>query len=375
MSKYLPQHLPALDGLRGVAILMVVLTHAAGGWQAARSLTQNTVAWPATFNVPGWLFVIAGYSVHGVTLFFVISAFTLTLSMANRHDLARYALRRLARVGPGYWLAGICYTLAAGLAPRLFAPNGVTLSDLAVAATFGSAWQGGASLAVVPGGWSVSCEVGFYVVLPLVLWLIRGSIWRGALLTLTSFVIVQLAFCYASAYDGWHYVPQYVYPGVQAPVFLCGITAALIMQRFRLPALPNLAVGLLAFAVLVVPFGPVDPRHLLPHLVFAATVAVVVALSAQHPPRLLANAALRHVGRVSYSMYLIHFALLTPSLTVAEWLTDNDDWRTLALHSTVTATCSFALACLTFRWIEQPSIGWAGRLMQRFAPAAVVIAD
>ena len=74
MSKLLPQHLPALDGLRGVAILMVVLTHAGGGWQAAQSLTENTLTWPATFDVPGWLSAIAGYGVHGVTLFFVVSA-------------------------------------------------------------------------------------------------------------------------------------------------------------------------------------------------------------------------------------------------------------------------------------------------------------
>lgn len=371
MSKLLPQHLPALDGLRGVAILMVVLTHAGGGWQAAQSLTENTLTWPATFDVPGWLAAIAGYGVHGVTLFFVVSAFTLTLSMASRRDLARYAVRRVARVGPGYWLAGICYTLAAGLAPRLWAPDGIILSDLALAAAFGSAWQGGASMAVVPGGWSVSCEVGFYIALPLVLWLIQGSIWRVVLLTLASFVMVQLASRYAGAHGGWHYVPQYIHPGVQAPVFLCGITAALIVQRVRLPAVPGLAVGLLAFAALVLPFSPVREWHLLPHLAFAATVAAVVALSAQHPPRLLASAAMRRVGEVSYSMYLIHFALLAPSLAAAEWLTGADDWRTLALHVALTAACSFASGCVTYRWIEQPSIRWAGRQIQRPAPAAV----
>lgn len=176
MNNALPKHMPALDGLRGVAILMVVLTHCTDGWHEAHSLSQGTLMWPKTFHLPIWLSAIAGHAFHGVTLFFVVSAFTLTVQAGRRADgWLAYATRRVARVGPGYWLPGIGYTLAAGLAPRLLAPEGIAASDLAVAALFGSALQGGTATAVVPGGWSVSCEVIFYTALPLVLWVILAS--------------------------------------------------------------------------------------------------------------------------------------------------------------------------------------------------------
>ena len=109
----LPRHLPALDGLRGIAILLVILTHASGGWLAAASIELDTFSWPATFSLPGWLSRVSGQAIHGVTLFFVVSAFTLTLSLAKGGDLRAYAIRRIARVGPGYWLAGIVYPLIA----------------------------------------------------------------------------------------------------------------------------------------------------------------------------------------------------------------------------------------------------------------------
>ncbi len=365
------EKLPALDGLRGVAILMVVFTHCGSGWQAADSITQDTLAWPATFHLPNWLNAVAVWGVHGVALFFVVSAFTLTLSLSsNRGGLLAYALRLVARVGPGYWLAGIAYTLAAGLAPRLWAPDGVAPHDLAVAALFGSAWQGNAALAVVPGGWSVSCEVTFYVALPILLWLIAGRLWRATLLTAAAAVGVQIVARHLMWHNGWHWVPQYINPGSQAPVFLVGILAAMVAQRFHLPRVPGLALVLLAAAIIGVPLIPVPHAlwFLLPHLPFAALVAACVALSAQHPPRLLAHPAMRLIGEVSYSIYLIHFAVLAPSLIVAQRLLPDNNWLTLALYVVLTAGCSLGLACVTYRWVEQPCIEWARRVLRTRRP-------
>ncbi len=363
----MPSKMPALDGLRGVAILMVVLIHAFGGWQVAQSITQDTLAWQATFQLPHWLEAVAGQAYHGVTLFFVVSAFTLTLSLSKGRSLGAYAVRRIARVGPGYWLAGIGYILAAGLAPRPSAPDGVTVPDLAVAAVFGSAWQGGGAIDVVPGGWSVSCEVAFYAALPVTLWLIGGRLWRAVLLALAAALAVQLLARHAMTHGGWHYVPQYVHPTIQAPVFLAGIAAAMLAQQVRLPRVPGLPVGLLAVGIVALPLMPI-PRALwglLLHLPFAVLAAACVALSAQHPPRLLAHPAMRRIGEVSYSRYLIHFALLAPCLTAAEWLAPGNGWPTLALHFGVTAACSFALACATYRLVEQPCIKGAARLLRR----------
>lgn len=357
------QKLPALDGLRGVAILMVVLTHAAHGWGVWSQ-------WPETFHLPAWLATVASGGFHGVALFFVLSAFLLTIQATRHTDgWLAFAVRRVARIGPAYWLAGAAYTLTATLAPSLWVQDNPGLADIAVAAVFGSAWQGGASMSVVPGGWSVSCEAAFYVALPLALWLIAGRLWRAMLLAAAS-ALVAVALTRQAMLHGGETFADSIQPGIQFPCFAAGIAAAVLAQRFRLPHIPGLALALLAAAVMGVPFVPIPavlwsvPRHLL----FAPLVAGCVALAAQHPPRLLKSAPMRRLGEVSYSLYLIHFALLAPSLTVAEWLLPSDGWPTMALHFALLVSCGFGLSCVTYDWIERPGIQWAARLLRRRSP-------
>jgi peptidoglycan/LPS O-acetylase OafA/YrhL len=355
-----------LDGLRGVAILLVIPTHVGGGWPAALAMFENTDGLAATFRLPLWLSGVSDSAGHGVQLFFAISAFTLTVRAKRDRDsgLRSYAFRRLARVGPGYWLAGVGYTLLAGLAPREWAPHGVGAADLAIAAGFGSAWQGGASLAVVPGGWSVACEVSFYVALPFLVRIIDWRISRALLLLGASVLVAWLRHVQAAEPRGF---AVYVNPLVQAPVFLCGVTAAVIAMRSRLPRVPGAAMVLLGTGIFGIPFSPIGTR---PHLQFALLAAIVVALAAVNPPRVLASRLMCKVGEVSYSMYLVHFAVLAPSLSLAEWLVPADDWLTMVVHLVVTSTASFALSCLTFATIERPAIRWAAERTRR-SPVSV----
>ena len=361
-------HMPALDGLRGVAILLVILTHAGDGWRRALMIVRDA-DWMAPLQLGHWLHLICERAAFGVDLFFVISAFTLTAGWKPQQTLVAYALKRVARIGPGYWLAGLAYTAGAGLGPRLLAPNGLSATDVGIAALFGSAWQGGAALAVVPGGWSVSCEAAFYVALPMLLWLIGGKFWRALALAALATLVAQVMARYALAHGGWGYQDSFYPPG-QAPVFLFGITAALLVQHVLPPRLPGAVAALLIMAVCILPIVPIRDWHIMPHLMFAAVVTPAVALAAVHPPTWLAYPAMRHIGKVSYSMYLVHFAVLAPSLVAAEWLAPSDDWRTLAIHFGLTAGCSFALACATYRWIEQPCIQWMSQRL-RGAPALV----
>ena len=359
----LPAWLPALDGLRGVAVLLVVLTHVGDGWRRALMIYQDA-DWMPPLQPGHWLQMVCERSAFGVMLFFVISAFTLTVRSDARQPLAAYAIKRIARVGPGYWLAGLAYTAWAGLGPRLMAPDGVGTADLGLAALFGSAWQGGAALAVVPGGWSVSCEVTFYAALPILLWLIDGRVWRAAVLAVLTAVVAQVLARHALTHGGWTY-REYFYPPAQAPVFLFGITAALLVRQVRLPRMPGAAVALLAAAVGALPFVPIHEWHLMPYLAFAAVVAPAVALAAVQPPWLLTLPALRWVGEVSYSVYLAHFAVLAPSLWLAERLAPGDGWPTLALHLVLTLAVSLALAGLLHRWVELPGIALGRALIAR----------
>ena len=357
----LPKHMPALDGLRGDAILLVIFTHTSVGWVAADSIVRDTSGGTAKLVLPHWLELIASNAAHGVMLFFVISAFTLTLSvLAHPLDLKQFATRRIARVGPGYWLAGIGYTLVASASPRLWAPSGVSPYDFAVAAVFGSAWQGGASFAVVPGRWSVSGEMTFYLLLPLFVMVIGERLWRAVALTALALLVAQLRTRHDFALGVWS-IAEYCNPLIQTPVFLFGISAAMLVRRLQIPPLPGVAVLTLLVAVIAVPFTPIADRHVLTSVQFALVAVVAVAVSALQPPWPLTNGLMRRLGEVSYSMYLVHFAVMPLSLLVSGYVFPGSDWKAFVLHFGPTATVAFIISCITYRWIEQPFIKWAHR--------------
>ncbi len=351
-----------MDGLRGVAIIMVVLTHVSGGAGAALSIVRNTNGWSSGFNLPFWLAKILESSANGVQLFFVVSAFTLTIrACQTKSDLKGYALRRIARVGPAYWLSGIAYTLFSGLAPRLWAPNGVSPVDLGIAAVFGSVWQGGAAFAIVPGGWSVCDEIAFYVALPFIIRLINGRIPVALALTVFSMVCAEVWSLYLKHIHAWGFQANCA-PIYQAPVFMWGITAALVAMRYELRSRPTLAIVLILTALIVVPL--VHVPGIAPHIVFAMVVAMATALVARHSPSLLGGRAIGRVGEVSYSLYLIHFAILFGSFRAATSLIPAGNALTLLLHFAITFPASFALASVSYRFIEQPGIRWAARRLR-----------
>jgi peptidoglycan/LPS O-acetylase OafA/YrhL len=250
----------------------------------------------------------------------------------------------------------------------MWAPDGVSPLDLLVAFLFGSVWRGEGPLAVVPGGWSVCCEVAFYVALPFALLVIDNRLWRAGLLA-----------ALAAAFAQWRYIHGlrggssgfylFVSPTQQAAVFLCGIIAAIVYQRNILPPMRGagiLAMGLLLAAVLVLPLLPIPAWVLQGHLIFAVLVAGAVVLAAHDPPWLLANRAMRRIGEVSYSMYLVHFVILLPSLKLALWLVPAADWRTMLIHYAITTAAAFVIACFTYAVIERPAIRWAARQSSRW---------
>jgi exopolysaccharide production protein ExoZ len=117
----------------------------------------------------------ADFGAYGVPLFFVVSALTLSASWDGRHEGAGpFYVRRLFRIAPMFWLA-ICLYLVFPWPWRSFwAPHGVTVASIVLTATFLHGWTPETINAVVPGGWSVATEWGFYLLFPALIGALRS---------------------------------------------------------------------------------------------------------------------------------------------------------------------------------------------------------
>ena len=157
----------ALDGVRGLAALSVLVYHV---W-------LYTQAHPDATNRTGWL----DYPLHelrlGLVAFFVLSGFLLyrpwlraALGETATPRLGSYLLRRAARVVPAYYLA-----LAGSVALlwNLDAVPGVRIpaaTDIPLFAVFAENFFDGPLMSLDPPMWTLSVEVSFYLALPLAGW-------------------------------------------------------------------------------------------------------------------------------------------------------------------------------------------------------------
>lgn len=163
--------MPALDGVRGLAILAVLVFHF-----VAPANPQGTVD-----DVITWLF---SYGALGVDLFFVLSGFLITgILYDSRTDPAyfrNFYMRRVLRIFPLYYgvLAILFFVLPA--IPALHGTEIAALrNDQAWAWLYGvnifMAIHGSWGLSYIEHFWSLAVEEQFYLVWPLVVWLLAAK--------------------------------------------------------------------------------------------------------------------------------------------------------------------------------------------------------
>ena len=158
-------HMPALDGIRGVAILLVMVCH------FTRIMDPNTPSQLFFSNLTeaGWI---------GVDLFFVLSGFLITGILLDSRDSANYFfsfyMRRILRIFPLYYTACFVYLVILPLVQnhlgRLTSVHLIPSDQVwfwAYAANWGQAVRGRPFNALVHF-WSLAIEEQFYLVWPLV---------------------------------------------------------------------------------------------------------------------------------------------------------------------------------------------------------------
>jgi len=339
---------PALDGIRGFALLAVLGYH----------------TFPKVFG-GGFL---------GVEIFFVLSGFLLTSLLLGEHDDGRidvlaYYGRRIRRIFPALLvlLAVLLVVVPMVAHDDAFRLRGDVLSSIGgltnwhLIASGSSYFDAAGRPSFVQHLWSVAIELQFYLVCPfIVAWAARRTK-RIALAGLGGAIFasaVLMAVRYTSpdpsrAYFGTDTRISALLSGVLVAVVLHGMRERQINRR----TLVRVAGGV-AFVVLVVLAfaGQERARWMYPlgFLGVQAATGTVLAVSALGiwPERLFRTNALRWFGKRSYGIYLWHWpiaVMVRPGIDVG--------WPR-AVSALVIVGGGCLLGALSYRWVERPFLVW-----------------
>ncbi len=342
-----------LDSLRGLAALYVVAFH------------LLYVPKPAP-TIGNWaLRGIAEFGGTGVFLFFLISGFSLSLTMP-RHDrtawpAASYAISRIFRIVPLFYLMLAIFIVRAlimGIAPP--SAFDVVINALMVFNFF--PWK---QESIVWAGWTIGVEMLFYVAfLPV----FRLKLAHKAAIAIGSAVAFAI---FAPIFDA-HYLKYHTLIHFSVAGFfslfvlgmLCHDIYAALIKRPNRKTLGWLLTGaglvsLLAIALIPGSGGNINFRPLI-----ALGYAAVLVGCGLCTPRLLEGRALRFYGAVSYSLYLLHPLVIYHSAPLYAFvmarLSGSAAYAICLILAYLAVT---ALAYLTYRFVEVPGIRLGARVL------------
>jgi peptidoglycan/LPS O-acetylase OafA/YrhL len=353
-----------LDALRGWAILGVIFVHSCG----------------YVPNVGPDLHQAALSGAYGVQLFFVVSALTLTTTWKARGDgLVPFYIRRVFRIGPMFWLA-----IPAFLALRVLEPGGtgaypVSVWQIMTTATFMHGWWPDTFTSIVPGGWSVAVEVAFYALFPILMARVRSLA-----AAIVGFVGAIVAGHVLSPVVEAHYQGEYptllgfyLYVAFwnQFPVFFVGIGLFFVLRKFHppKPVVRLMLAATIGLMIYLAFFNIRGPKNIQYALCFGALAFCL----ANETGRLLVARPICYLGKISYSAYLWHFALLAligawGGMDVLSGHFSPDGYGVDALFFVffVAMTVVTGIASsFTFHFVERPMIELGRRLARRQAAA------
>lgn len=313
----------------------------------------------------------------GVDLFFAISGFLITSLLLHERDslgaisLRRFWIRRSLRIFPLYYVVLALFIVHAVWFRARGAVRDDFLLNIPYYATYTSNWfiAGATDHPIVFAfAWSLATEEQFYLVWPLAL---KASARRSLALVGPTAIMTALIVMDQGAERGWLVGPSFdplalkMMRSFSTPIGL-GALLALADAHPTIHKLFRLTLGqrwssLVMLACVI--HAAVRPWPLLPtHVAMVALVGSVCARSDHLLAPLFDNRVARHIGVVSYGMYLLNVPVVTATRSL---LGPN---ASALLVFVVAAPLTIVVATATYRWIERPWLRLRVRFREEISP-------
>jgi peptidoglycan/LPS O-acetylase OafA/YrhL len=359
-----------LDGLRGVAILLVLAFHLA--------------------PVPGGFL--------GVDVFFVLSGFLITSLLMEEWQssgaicLKQFYLRRALRLLPAFVLLLFLCCLSIFFLPTSEEKR-ARLQETAVAACYLSNWPmlHQTSMPILGHTWSLSVEEQFYILWPTLLYgMLRLRLSRRRILLLVCYGIAASVMLRTGLYH-WHQnhgldratVIFRLYRGLdtRADALLVGCLLGLLAAWNLLPKSRRFIrwtgatsiVSLIYLGFLVSSRRPENSQYYhglftVVGLMTAIILARLLSAPARFACRILESAPLVVTGRISYSLYLFHMPILHLLMPMGLYLgSAMGRFWAYAILVFLVVGLSFLAALLSYRFVERPFLRLKDRMRRRIA--------
>lgn len=332
------QHIKSLNGIRGFAVILVLLSHASNeGLKLHPSLS------------------FSGAGRYGVFLFFILSAYLLTRQFLHNREmkedfasfLKQYFIRRFLRIYPLFMLALFLYFILNKLG---FYAIPIFKVDLAT------------HLLLFEGKnvfWTIPVEFQYYFVLPLVALVLVSvklhSIWL-AIATLTISIIWWQLIPPKYVANLLPFFPIFLFGSVTAYLSLCFEKLDMNSRNYEYSLDAMAVISLLVFILLIPNYFNLmfdtsySYTHFHEEFFLFAFVSSVLVFTTVHGSgivkRMMESSFMEFWGKVSFSAYLGHMVILI-------FIRNNSDFSAL-INTLLFLSITAILSYLSFRYIESP---------------------